>query len=634
MSQAEQSEYMKVQKNLRLIIFAAAFFLLLIVFFGALYLNWKNNYQDKVYPGVSLGEISLAKLTFSAAEEKIKTETKKIEDRGFKVKNNNKITDISTAVFSFDADLSSPVLSFDYLATAQTAYRTISERTFFNYLLAFFKISSTKKIKAIYNLDSIKFKDLLNTNLNELNIEPTNAYFMSDKNDEIKIMPERLGKEINYDEALNDFKNNLNNLNNSILDIKTKTKYPEIVAADLTGLNDKVKEVIGTENLTLVFQANDATATSSATSSNNLSWTIKPVTLITWLSVSKLNGQTSLSMSNEKIREYLEKNVSQKILIEPILPRFEIKNSKVTSWQSGVAGRELDFEKSLAQINQKFLQKERKIYLITKKSGEADLSPTNDLNINEIIGTGSSNFSGSPSNRIKNIKAGAAALNGLLIKPGEEFSLVKNLGEVNEKTGYFQELVIKGNKTIPEYGGGLCQIGTTLFRAALASGLPITSRQNHSYRVVYYEPAGTDAAVYIPNPDVRFINDTNNYILIQVRIQKNLIYFDFWGTKDGRIASTTTPVVYNIVKPTPTKTIETTDLAPGVKKCTEHAHNGADAYFDYTVTYAAHSTNTPIQKRFKSHYIPWQEVCLIGAATSTASTTGPLLNILNIQTNP
>ena len=206
--------------------------------------------------------------------------------------------------------------------------------------------------------------------------------------------------------------------------------------------------------------------------------------------------------------------------------------------------------------------------------------------------------------------------------------------EVNEKTGYFQELVIKGNKTIPEYGGGLCQIGTTLFRAALASGLPITSRQNHSYRVVYYEPAGTDAAVYIPNPDVRFINNTNNYILIQVRIQKNLIYFDFWGTKDGRIASTTTPVVYNIVKPTPTKTIETTDLAPGVKKCTEHAHNGADAYFDYTVTYADNSTNTPIQKRFKSHYIPWQEVCLIGAATSTASTTGPLLNILNIQTNP
>jgi len=96
------------------------------------------------------------------------------------------------------------------------------------------------------------------------------------------------------------------------------------------------------------------------------------------------------------------------------------------------------------------------------------------------------------------------------------------------------ELVIKENKTIPEYGGGLCQIATTNFRAALNSALPITERQSHSYAVQYYDPQGTDAAIYIPHPDLKFHNNTKNYILIQTSIYNNILTFEFYGTKDGR----------------------------------------------------------------------------------------------------
>ncbi|MHB8903890.1 MAG: VanW family protein [Patescibacteria group bacterium] len=623
---------MKVHKNSVFVIILSTLFLLLAIL-GGLYLDWQNNYKNKIYPGARIGKINLEKLTFNQAEELIKNRTEKIQENGFKIKNGEKIINISTDIFSFDSDLSTPTLSFDYLASAQAAYGDESDRTFFKYLLHALRISKVSQIKMVYDLDENKLKDLLNSNLSDLNIESSNAYFIIDKNNEIKIMPEKLGKIINYSEALADFKNNLDNLDDSIVNIKTQTKYPEIGMADLAGLSAEAKNVIGTADLVLAFQEIENTASSSP----ELTWTIKPETLITWLSISKSNGKPGLSLTNEKIKEYLEKTVSPKILIEPVLPRFEIKNNKVTSWQNGAKGRELDLEKSVEQINQRFLQNERKIFLIAEASGEVDLSPTNDLNINEIIGTGYSDFTGSPVNRIKNIRVGAAAAQGLLIKPGEEFSLVKTLGDVSKETGYFPELVIKGNKTVPEYGGGLCQIGTTVFRAALASGLPITSRQNHSYRVAYYEPAGTDAAIYIPNPDVRFINDTNNYILIQVRIVKTKIYFDFWGTKDGRIATTTTPVIYNITKPAPTKLIETTDLAAGIKKCTEHAHNGADAYFDYKVIYPANATGTPIQeRRFKSHYVPWQEVCLIGVGTATSSTnissTTPIISNNNTTT--
>jgi vancomycin resistance protein YoaR len=309
-----------------------------------------------------------------------------------------------------------------------------------------------------------------------------------------------------------------------------------------------------------------------------------------------------------------------------------MQNGKVTSWQTGVNGRQVDLMATTDKIIKNFLDGQKETTIIVAALLSENF-PNNTFNIKEIIGTGQSHFAGSPVNRRHNIRVGADALNGLLIKPGEEFSLVKALGNIEASTGYLPELVIKGNKTIPEYGGGLCQIGTTIFRSALASGLPITARQSHSYRVVYYEPAGMDAAVYIPWPDVRFVNDTGNYVLIQARIIKDDIYFDFWGVKDGRTTTTTVPVVYNIVKPGPTKIIASTDLKPGQKKCTESSHNGADAYFDYTVVYPDGATTTPAQtNRFKSHYVPWQAVCLVGA-TSTTSTILNMATSSNVSTS-
>ena len=349
---------------------------------------------------------------------------------------------------------------------------------------------------------------------------------------------------------------------------------------------------------------------------------------------------------------FLEEEISSQIDKEPIDARFAMKNGRVIEFQGNQDGLKLDIANSIIKIRSQFINQDlnQAIELIFKEIKSTNITgQTNDLGIKEIIGIGQSNFAGSPPNRRHNIRTGANTLNGLLIKPNEEFSLNKALGEINASSGYLPELVIKGNETIPEYGGGLCQIGTTMFRVALATGLPITARRSHSYRVSYYEPAGTDATIYDPWPDVRFVNDTANHILIQTRIEGNNLYFDFWGAKDGRIIEKTEPSIYNIVKPGPTKIIETLDLPIDEKKCTERAHNGADAYFDYKVIYPETvfsnlststlnlikkvwdkeetiQTDSIIQvvkeKRFSSHYVPWREVCLIGVEKLTEEEKG------------
>lgn len=589
---------------------------LLILFSLFCYFDWHKNYRGRIYPGIKINTLNLSGKTPEEAQTLLNENFSLITEAGFLFQSGNKKITIESLQSSFDSDLAYPALIFNVQETVDRALAKSEPETFGGYLLFKLKSKQQKIIKPVYLLDEQKLKEILNEEFKELNISSVNAAFSINRQEaEPRISPEKIGKEINYNLLFSELKTNLDNLNNPPIIIKTQSKYPSVTAADLSTIISEAKKILDHGDLKLIFNEPNSSLTTINT------WSIKPEKLLTWVSVVKESSELRLSLDQEKIKEYLFLSVSPKIDLPAVQSRFEIKDGKVTSWQTGASGRQLDLEASAAKINNEFLNGQNEISLIIKEVTSDSLDPQENLDIKEIIGTGHSNFVGSSASRRKNIRVGADAVHGTLLAPGEEFSLIKVLGDVSAKTGYVPELVIKGNKTVPEYGGGLCQIGTTVFRSALASGLPITERRNHSYRVSYYEPAGTDATIYIPNPDVRFVNDTANHILIQARIVKDDVYFDFWGTKDGRISTTTTPVIYNIVKPAPTKYIETEDLPAGQKKCTERAHNGADAYFDYKVIYPENSTTTPIQeRRFSSHYVPWQEVCLIGKSASSSPT--------------
>jgi vancomycin resistance protein YoaR len=160
-----------------------------------------------------------------------------------------------------------------------------------------------------------------------------------------------------------------------------------------------------------------------------------------------------------------------------------------------------------------------------------------DLGIKGLLVTGHSAFYGSSGNRMHNINTGIAKFNGVIVKPNEEFSFNNILGEVDAKNGYVQEKVIKKNKAEMEYGGGICQVSTTLYRAALLGGFPITERNPHSWKVSYYGQSmghGLDATIYIGVSDVKFINDSPAHILIQAYTEGAEAYFKIYGTSDGR----------------------------------------------------------------------------------------------------
>src|SRR3989339_785011 len=469
-------------------------------------------------------------------------------------------------ISSVEGDLAYQIIRFDAENNIQQAFNVGREKNLKENLKEKYQTWKFKKIFPLtFHTNDEEISNFIIEKFNKFKKPSQNAKLAHNNSeylDSIKfnIEEEQYGQVINYKDGLDQLKQNLSVLNESPIELSIDSRGPEIIKSECIDIEEKAKNILAKTPLNLEY--------------NKYIWTINFRILKDWL-ILKVNP-------------------------------------KATSTEDKIIEDELIFNGN------------KNIELVIQElKSELHTEDINDFGIKEIIGTGHSNFSGSPENRRHNIKTGANAVNGALIKPGEEFSLIKTLGDINKETGYLPELVIKDNKTIPEYGGGLCQIGTTVFRATIKSGLPVTLRRNHSYRVSYYEPAGTDASIYDPWPDFRFINDTKNHILIQTRIEGDDIYFDFWGTRDGRKIKITDPVISNITKPEPTKIIETLDLPVGTKKCTEHAHNGADAYFDYTVTY---TDNTEKYERFTSHYVPWREVCLLGVEKlSTATSSEELL---------
>jgi vancomycin resistance protein YoaR len=242
------------------------------------------------------------------------------------------------------------------------------------------------------------------------------------------------------------------------------------------------------------------------------------------------------------------KDATANISVTPQEPSLEIKNGRAINFKPPHPGQQVDLYQTTLAALQNLERGQYQVTPIVKTAApRTSLKELNDNGINELISRGVSTFHGSPKNRRHNIKIGVAKMKGIIVKQGEEFSFNKYLGPVEAYAGFLPELVIRADKgTVPELGGGLCQVSSTAFRSAMHAGLPITQRRNHSYAVQYYAPQGTDATIYPGVIDLKFVNDTPGDILIWPYFpDDNTLIFDFYGAKDGRVVKLEDPVQYD-----------------------------------------------------------------------------------------
>lgn len=304
---------------------------------------------------------------------------------------------------------------------------------------------------------------------------------------------------------------------------------------------------------------------------------------------------------------------------------FQFNNGRVTAFRASRDGRAVHKEEALARFDEavKALPHAPMYHIVINlpvytAHPIATTEKANSFGIKELIGRGYSEFQGSIPGRIHNVALAASRINGVLIPPGETFSFNDAVGDISAATGYQSAYIIKEGRTVLGDGGGVCQVSSTLFRAALNAGLPIRERHAHAYRVHYYEEGGfkpgLDATVFSPSVDLKIKNDTPSHILIQTKTDtKNLtLTFELYGTHDGRSSEITNHIVWGESPPPPALYQDDPTLKAGVVKQVDWSAWGAKASFAYRVT---RGNEILEDTTFVSNFRPWQAVYLRGVAT-------------------
>lgn len=577
-----QSYFTRVKNNsyLRGSLSFVGILILAFVFYNLLF-------AGRVYPNTYVAGIEVSRKSKAEVQELLSKNV--IPPEKLVIKNGNQ---------TFDIDLSTIDFEYDFEETADAA---ISLHRTGNIVF-----DLARRVKSLYSRTNIglrlklneeKLEENLSVIAGQATVEPvypgasyTNGSIVVDKG--------KAGQDIDKERLRLKIGKSLSNLKKEPIELSLVEVDPTLTNEEAEAFRKRAENLVG-KRLSLRFEFQE------------FNYRVNDL-----LSLLDPQGQY---LEDEVVK--LAEDIKDEVDRDPQNPAFQYEGGVVKEFAPAKEGVSVDKDALKERIIGNLRTLESTDEKIASIDIPADKTPpdiqtgeVNDLGINELLGRGSSKFAGSIPSRIYNIDLASSKFHGVLVKPGEVFSFNQVLGDVSAYTGYKQAYIIKDGKTVLGDGGGVCQVSTTFFRAILDAGLPVVERNPHSYRVGYYEQdsaPGFDATIYTPYVDLKFRNDTPSHLLIQRVYNPTTasLAFEIYGTDDGRVATTTNPVVSNVTSPPPPKYEEDPSLPEGTVKQIEYSANGANVHFTYTIKKNGEIT---YQKTFYSNYRPWQAVYLQG----------------------
>jgi len=395
-------------------------------------------------------------------------------------------------------------------------------------------------------------------------------------------------------------------------EVKLAVRVTHPVLADVSEAEARLKRIIGSP-LTLEYEDERE---------GRLSFTIDRETLASWvrLRLEADEGKRphlTVTLDEQAVRAWAEGIAAE--LVRPVRDArfdFDPASGTLTPIVPSQWGRELDVEETVRRILDQAAGEQRTLALpliLTKPAVAMEDAPR--MGIRELVVEATTRFKGSSAARVHNIAQAASRFHGVVIPPDGVFSFNKFLGEVSAETGYEESLIIWGDRTQVGIGGGVCQVSTTVFRAALLGGFPILERYAHGYVVSWYGEPGMDATVYAPQVDFKFLNDSGHYLLIETEVdmQAGTLTFRFYGTRTGRTVEIIASPPTNITAPPPPIYEEDPDLPTGVIKQVDWAVKGMDVTVRRIVR---QGDEVLFEDTFVSRYRPWAARYRYGPGTT------------------
>jgi vancomycin resistance protein YoaR len=387
--------------------------------------------------------------------------------------------------------------------------------------------------------------------------------------------------------------------------LRTRTLAP---AVDDAGIAQAVADARALLNGPLVLQRGDQ------------SWTWEPNKIAGMLSIKVAGDHMTVDLDRDRLAREIAK-LAQVVDSGSVEPRVTFRGGKLKITQPGEVGWRLKQAEAADAISATLRLPNRQLALpVQELTPQVTAKTLPSLGILELVGEGKSSFAGSAAYRITNIKAGAARMNGVLIPPDGEFSFNTQLGAVDEANGFVEGYAVIGQRTQLEWGGGVCQDSTTVFRAAFWAGLPITERHAHPFYISWYDDysfpdqagPGMDATIFTGGPDLKFKNDTGHWLLMEAIADEDaqVLSVRLYGTRPNRTVSVSGPQIDRVIPaPADPMVVFDSSLPAGSVKQTDHARKGMDIVVYRVIT---ENGAKKIPEPFYTSFKPWPDVYVKG----------------------
>ena len=364
------------------------------------------------------------------------------------------------------------------------------------------------------------------------------------KNGQFVVTPEKPGLTFPHQEVVRQLNDRFGGLSNSPIEIQILKKNPDITVQHVQMAISRFQKLINT--YVRMYYDYDGYSHDE--------WSFLVRDHRDWVRFSKIQSGSGFELVPLLKPAGLHAHLAQRIASYLYRPQenitIESDNGMPRIIGTAKDGCALDIRATILAINDSIRHSKARwgvlsVPLRVKKLDAIVTNPDNVFGLSEILAVGMTDFFGSPDNRKFNIQHAAPRFHNLIVPSDSQFSFVRAMGPVDSLHGYRKELIIvNGDSTEPQWGGGICQLSSTLYRAVLFSGLEIIHRTSHSFEVKYYQPAGLDATVFDPAPDFVFKNDTPGNLLIQnyVDMERTKMVFVLIGKRDGRTVECTGPV--------------------------------------------------------------------------------------------
>lgn len=321
-----------------------------------------------------------------------------------------------------------------------------------------------------------------------------------------------------------------------------------------------------------------------------------------------INNQEFLQKKLQEIALSIDQSMQEAIIKEIDGKKYALQFPK--------DGQVVDVEKSVKSITEFFTnQSQEKVLLTVTEITSESLAKEGIIDVSTLVASGQSKFpvGAGQESRVHNIQTAAAKLNDYIISSGATFSTINALGEISTQAGYWGGLALIGGRYAPAVGGGVCEVSTDLFRAAIYGGYEIVKRQNHSAIIFHYDwpQRGLDATIFPDSGlDFQFKNNTSYPIIIQTQVDasQGILTINFYSTKKIREVILSESQIYNVVSSGSPMYITDKSLKKGQQILMEVPAPGADVKIIRTIKENGKTSTDEIN----SHYTPWRAVYLVG----------------------